>query len=231
MTDEKYKDHEQRQVDNPVVGPSESRRRFAKSGLTASGVLLTLASRPVLGGVTNNLTCQAPSGFASGNLSQHGTPLTCTGRTPGYWGTQPTQWPSPYSCGNCNTTSNSMTHNTMHNATCTDYKSDGTPFHSNVCVTQGLTQLCGVFAGSEFGSKSLMQVIWLNGNGDLQQLGAHIAAALLNAQMGWTAGVLSVSDVINIWNEYSLKGYFEPTAGVQWSAGQIVDYLQSTMTL
>jgi hypothetical protein len=42
--------------------------------------------------------------------------------------------------------------------------------------------------------------------------------------------VLSEADVQNIWNEYCTKGYFEPTAGVQWGPDQIVAYLQTTMT-
>jgi hypothetical protein len=65
-----------------------SRRRFGKSGLAASGVLLTLASRPVLGCEV----CKSPSGFLSGNLSTHGGPAICEGRSPGYWKNQ-TSWP------------------------------------------------------------------------------------------------------------------------------------------
>ncbi|TFH07790.1 MAG: hypothetical protein E4H07_08635, partial [Nitrosomonadales bacterium] len=65
-----------------------SRRRFTKSGLAASGVILTLASRPVLA----NLGCKSPSGFVSGNVSAQGTPLACTGETPDYWGAHPADW-------------------------------------------------------------------------------------------------------------------------------------------
>lgn len=79
-------------------------------------------------------------------------------------------------------------------------------------------------------SKTLMQVLWLQGNGDPYQLGAHIVAALLNAKKGWTP-VLTEANVTNIWNEYVSKGYFEPTAGVKWYAETIVKYLKSTMTL
>ena len=75
-----------------------------------------------------------------------------------------------------------------------------------------------------------MQVIWLQGNGDPYQLGAHIVAALLNARAGYTP-VLTEGAVINIWNEYVAKGYFEPVAGVHWDGPTIVSYLQSTMTV
>jgi len=67
---------------------NESRRRFGKSGLAASGMFVTLVSRPVLGCEV----CKSPSGFLSGNLSTHGAPPVCEGRSPGYWKTH-TSWP------------------------------------------------------------------------------------------------------------------------------------------
>jgi hypothetical protein len=63
---------------------------------------------------------------------------------------------------------------------------------------------------------------------DPAQLGAYIAAALLNARSGRTP-VLTVADVLAIWNEYTATGGYQPSAGVQWTASQIVTYLQSTM--
>jgi hypothetical protein len=64
----------------------ESRRRFTKSGFAVSGVILTLASRPVMGTTTGTpTTCKSPSGFLSGNQSTHGAPPTCLGRSPIYW--------------------------------------------------------------------------------------------------------------------------------------------------
>lgn len=190
-------------------GVDHSRRKFTGAGLGVSAIF-TLASQPVLatGGI-----CKSPSGFASGNLSQHGTSIHCSGRTPGYWGTHPSEWPFPYKPGTCKN---------IVNGTCKEWKSDGTFFHP-------------LFAGSTFKnadntSKTLMQVIWLGGNADPHQLGAHIVAALLNAKKGWTP-VLNEIKVIGIWNEYVSKGYFEPTAGVQWNAAQIVSYLKSTMPL
>ena len=67
---------------------NESRRRFGKSGLAASGIIATLASRPVLGCDV----CKSPSGFLSGNLSTHGSKPICEGRSPGYWKNH-TNWP------------------------------------------------------------------------------------------------------------------------------------------
>lgn len=73
-----------------------------------------------------------------------------------------------------------------------------------------------------------MQMIWLNGKEDPVQLGAHIVAALLNANRALTP-VLTEADVKNIFSEWDQKGYFEPTAGVKWYDTDIVNYLKSTM--
>jgi hypothetical protein len=71
----------------------ESRRRFTMAGVAASGVLLTLASRPVLGTETA-LCCKSPSGWISGNKSTHGPAPVCEGVSPGYWKNH-TTWPIP----------------------------------------------------------------------------------------------------------------------------------------
>jgi len=72
----------------PNRATNESRRRFGKSSIVASGVLATLVSRPVLGCDV----CKSPSGFLSGNLSTPGTPEALPGRSPGYWKNH-TRWP------------------------------------------------------------------------------------------------------------------------------------------
>lgn len=184
----------------------KSRRQFAKTGLAVSGVLLTLSSRSAVGG---NFVCKSPSGFLSGNLSAHGTPVTCSGLSPGYWGTHPVQWPMPYLPGLC-------AKNPCTNAA--DW-SGGTPF-------------CSVFNcagnGTRYARYTLMQVIWLTGNLDPSQLGAYFIAAVLNARRGATP-ILTESQLVNIFNEWDFKGFFEPTAGVKWYAPDIVTYLKSTM--
>lgn len=77
--------------DGPVAPQNNvdgSRRHFTKSSLAVTGVLATLASRPVLG----SQVCKSPSGFLSGNLSTHGAAPICAGRSPGYWKNN-TSWP------------------------------------------------------------------------------------------------------------------------------------------
>ncbi len=202
----------------------ESRRQFGKAGLAVgSAVILTVVSRPVLAGYA----CKSPSGFQSGNVSQHGPGYTCNGRTPGYWQTH-YQWPSPYECGNC--TSGTQQPGNMCNSV-GDWKNDGTKF-KDVFSCNGY----GHYAGYKNNANppyaySLMQVLWMTGQQDSAQLGAHIVAALLNAAMGWTDGVLSVQAVKDIWNEYDATGGYVPTAGATpWTAAEIVDYLESTMS-
>lgn len=207
----------------PAQSVDESRRRFGKSGLAASGVILTLASQPVLG----QFACQSPSGFQSGNVSTHGQPTLCDGLTPGYWQAPNKVW-SGYEKGTCT--------NKRH------------PSSNDPADWTGGTPFCGTFICGSFGAMyqsaclpvknapckpttplSLMQVLLLWGYNDHYQLGAHIVAALLNASAGLTTSVLSVQAVKTMFNEWGAQGYYEPSAGVKWSAEDIVTYLKTTM--
>lgn len=67
-----------------------SRRRVLKAAATAP-VLMTLVSRPVLGG-----QCVCPSGYLSNAASHTGkTPTSCSGLSPTAWASN-TSWPTPY---------------------------------------------------------------------------------------------------------------------------------------
>lgn len=70
---------------------NQSRRHFAKS-IAGSGVILSLASKPVMG---SNYWCTG-SGGMSGNTSSHGRKPSCLACSPGYWKTSPGTWPAPY---------------------------------------------------------------------------------------------------------------------------------------
>lgn len=163
-----------------------SRRRFGKTGLAASGVLATLASGPVLG---YGKVCKSPSGFLSGNLSTHGQPPLCEGRSPGYWKNHG-GWP------------------VANRSTC---------------------KFSSVFTckkGSPYASITMLKLL-SHQNFDKQNLGMHLVAAYLNALKGWTP-FLSIETIKAMFSEWQAGGYFSPTAGVKWDAGQIVDYLQRT---
>jgi hypothetical protein len=214
-------------VPNQTKSVDESRRLFTKSSLVVSGVLLTLASRSALGGGGTVVggVCKSPSGFLSGNASQHGTPCTCSGRTPGYWGTNTDTshtWPTPYKTGSCTNTKFTQQYTSWSNTGTTS----GT-LHRDTTLGFHCT---GYAAG--YYKYSMIQVILLGGKGDPSQLGAHCVASLLNIRKGWIpASVLTEAQVRNMFNEYAAKGYFEPTAGVKWYPADIVTYLKSTMPL
>ena len=67
----------------------------------------------------------------------------------------------------------------------------------------------------------MMQVLWMN-----NEMGGHCVAALLNSALGLTPPLTEIK-VVEIFLEYEMKGYFEPTAGVQWYGQDIIYYLNS----
>ena len=194
-----------------------SRRRLAGASLGVSAIF-TLASRPVLAG-----QCMAPSAACSGNLSHHGTPITCSGKSPGYWKEHPKSWPSGYEAGSCSS---------WNERNKPKYWSGGTLFHPFFAGSQFMADLDGKpFTNNT--SLSMLQVMMLNDGSnpwrltDQDNLGMHIVAAVLNAKAGYTP-VLSETAVINMWKEWASKGYFEPTANVKWNSAQIVAYIKTT---
>lgn len=180
---------------------SEKRRNVLKAGAAATPLAFAVLTRPAR--ATGGL-CQAPSAYGSMHASGPGKQYpTCVGRTPGYWKQQQHfhAWPAPY-----------------------------IPVTTSGLGGQPASSFHGVgFGGSQFGSMSLLEVLGEGGNaGGYVALARHIVAALLNAASGKTP-VLSVVAVSEIWNEYVATGGYEPTAGVNWEAEQIVTYLASTM--
>lgn len=207
---------------NSDVALNTSRRRLTGAGLGMSAIF-TLASRPVLA-----VQCASASATASANLSQHGTPPQCTGRTPGYWKNPQwaSEWPAPYTQGTCDGNNG----NGNGNGGCSNSPDNwvaGTGFHPELYGTKFMVNN---------NSLSMNQVMVMNdstymGLTDKDNLGSHIVAALLNAASGKTDGVLTVAQVKTMWTECQMKGFFEPIAGVKWYPPQVVTYLQSTMTL
>jgi len=197
----------------------QSRRKLTGAALGVSAVF-TLASRPVWAGKQ----CFSASGFQSGNLSRHGTPVTCSGNSPGYWKQHPEAWSvltsvEPGTCASeCNKT---------------ESWTGGTLFHPFFAGDNFMANLDSN-STTDNTSLSMMQVMQMNdgsnpwGLTDTANLGSHIVAALLNARAGYTDDVLDETAVIGMWNEWQINGYFEPTAGVQWGAAQIVTYIIST---
>jgi hypothetical protein len=94
-----------------------SRRRFARVGAGATGVLLTLASQP---GMACDI-CMSASGFQSHSKSMtaasHKVAVTCNGRDPSYW-RQTRSWPR-----GCRTTNTFSQHFSCAGSTRTTYGS------------------------------------------------------------------------------------------------------------
>lgn len=162
-----------------------SRRRLSGLGVSA---ILTLASRPVL--ATN---CVSPSAAASGNMSHHGTPPLCNGRTVSYWaGIAANQYPG------------------------------------------GNPKFKAVFPNgtkSKRTSENLSDVLGESDNGNTTQkpepISQEFAATLLNIRGGFIpASVLTEVQLIGMWNDWVADGIFNPQAGVNWDANQIVNYLR-----
>ncbi|MEQ1742530.1 MAG: hypothetical protein ABL869_08545 [Candidatus Nitrotoga sp.] len=207
----------------PEKSSDKSRRSFAKSGLVASGVLLTLSSRPVLG----ELVCKTPSGFQSGNLSFHGTPITCAGLIPKKWIDPTKNWPSSYAADKTTTTTKVVSSGRKKIGQQTSFSSITSAPLTTTTTIPG-TKFSSVFNCSNEGmylaELTMTQVLT---QGD--PLGAHCVAALLNAASMFTP-VLTEAQVKNIFNEFDSKGYFEPTVGQKWYPGDIVAYLKTTMS-
>jgi hypothetical protein len=184
---------------------SEKRRQLLKGAAAAAPVMMTVASRPVLGAQCT------PSAWVSGNLSDHGHERpSCGGRSPGYWKTRPKRWSGTgYYPGTCEDSS-------YKNNTCTDYKGDGTQF--NAVFAMGNTHYDG---------KTLMQVLWLDGTEDPYQLGAHIVAALLNAATIPDYG-MDVVMVKDIYSQLVTSGVYQPSVGDPMTAQDVVLFIQNT---
>ena len=233
----------------PVAVPkSDSRRKLLRGGIAAAPVLMTVASRPVLGQVA--CTASAITSINMQSSINHNCTIT-SGLSPEKWKELATQWPSPYlatsATGSTSTTTSATTTTTQTSrttsnallqqqlaaaagytsgttstatttATTSGYGATPTPYH---CSTTGL-------GGHVFAGKSMLEVIDLMQSGGLNSLGRYIVAGLLNARSGRTP-MLSETNVRAMWNDLINRGYYEPTAGVRWGAAEIVTYIKTTI--
>lgn len=186
---------------------SQGRRKFLKGAAAATPVMMTVASRPVLGAQCT------PSAWVSGNLSDHGPKRdTCGGRSPGYWKNRFGDWPAGYDPGTCEKRSYSGMGQNPCKAT-----SDATRF--NNVFNQGFNYYDG---------KTLMEVLWLEGNADPHQFGAHIVAMLLNAATFDNYG-MTEQQVKDMYNEIiSSGGIYTPSVGAPMTIPDVVEFIQNT---
>lgn len=175
------------------------RRRFLGASIAASTTITTIASQPALG-----TTCFTPSRSLSKNtsVSQDGKYGECYGVSPGNYKTQ-TDATSPA---------------TRWPA----YPQPTTPFHN--VFTKGPY---GSFLKSDGTSKTMMDVLRLNGTGDPNKVAFHIIGAYLNQLNGYLDKNITAQMILGIWSEYAQNGYYTPFAGIQWNGSAIVTYLQN----
>ena len=178
---------------------ADERRRLLRAAVAAGPVLMTIASKPVLG----QTACLTASATSAGSTAARQASV-CSGLTPSQWKSLATQWPSPYYA----TTQKSASG--AHQATL---------FH---CPTTGLN-------GTTYGDRTMIEVIDVaEGGTGASSLGRYVVAALLNARSGRTP-VLTEAGVRAMWNSTVNLGYYEATAGIRWGAAQCIAYLKTTM--
>jgi len=188
-------------------GACRGRRRFLGAGAAATPFVLTLVSQPALGA-----TCFTPSRSLSRNtsVSQQGQYGECfNAESPGNYKAQQEpgkgayHWPAAVP--------------------------PNTPMHplfyqgGEYLKTQFIKQVNG-----RWESMTLGEALQVNAAG---QVHFHVIGAYLNKMGGNGAeipdSVLTAQDILRIWQEYATKGYYEPMAGIQWYAENIVDYLKT----
>lgn len=240
---------------NASAPRSKTRRRLLQGGLSTGPVLMTVASRPVLG----QTVCLSPSAGLSAPTSGTRTEQVCTGLTPDQWKAIPDQWPSPYLAGaagativksltDVSATSTDLQSTTTVKSTTTQRRqpsgttsttgTSGTtttttqdPTTDPNASTDGTLYHCPItgFGGRVFGHRTMMDVLGMTDGGtNVHTLGRYMVAGLLNACSGRTP-VIGEDGVRDMWNDLVNRGYYEPAAGIRWDAADIVSYLQTTM--
>ena len=158
----------------------ESRRRFALA-VSGSGVILSLASKPVMG---STYSCTA-SGATSGNTSSHGTKVSCLACSPSYWKSSPGTWPTPYypySICQCS----------------------GTKMHEP-------TLFVSVFGSCPYGNQTMMWVLQnAPGSREFHACAALLNAAKA-AAMGVLSSAYTVSEVISMYQHNAPASTFSGT--------------------
>jgi hypothetical protein len=188
-------------IDAALGARGASRRRFARAGAGATGVLLTLTSQP---GMACSI-CRSPSGYQSvmtnptaAVSNRPKNSVTCNGWNPRQWhanlGTwKTTQFKTAFSCAN---------------------KEIGD------ATAEMLLSLCQAPAWNQQSAVTRTQS---------SVLAMWLVAAYLNVQYG-KSSFLKIEILQGIWREFELTKTYTPTAGVTpWKYADIIVYLSGTM--
>jgi hypothetical protein len=208
-----------------------ARRRFAKAGLGGSAILVTLASRPVLGA-----TCMTPSAAGSGNHSQHVNNPTCILKTDsdfisnavGYNpadGSGASLWPSPYK-------PDALFHPFFTAGGSLNYR-DSSSSNSYTLFEVLVGRKWPIVSGNRVVIPANWATTWttLISPTVASPLAQAFVVALLNAAPPNNYYVvlpdMGEPSVKGIEDEYAHNGYYEVTAGQKWYADTILKYLQN----
>lgn len=182
---------------------SASRRRFVKGGAVASPLVLTLLSRPVFG---FEQACMTPSRMISGNHSGFRGPTTCSGTSLAARAEEAgrTQGPKP----------------TWFNNKFSIVFGTGNLYKSTTGNIQD--KLGAVFLDSYAGND--------NHSNSVARFAAHVIAAYLNVleDKGGVADVLTIPQVVHMWNDVIAGGGYCPQTGMCWTATGVIGYLQNS---
>lgn len=235
QNDESAKQQLSQDTADQIKFSGESRRRFATSGLAASGIILTLASRPVLGASV----CLSPSGFISGNTSTHGDLPLCEGRSASFYSasTVDTLLDAKFKAVFPNSSNplyddrllSFMLTTPWPEPSITSVQVQKQQLGAASLLLSGSSRLSsGSSSKKQSSPTSTTSSSLANPPGPTQELLKHLVVAFLNARNGYTP-FLTEATIQSIFNEWQASGgNFSPTAGVSWNTSQIIEYLSLT---
>ena len=211
----------------------ESRRRFATSGLAVSGVILTLAGRPVLGA---DAFCLSPSGFCSGNTSQHGACPPASKSTLKFVTNPDETFLAAFPKSNqSNTSYNSRRLSDMLTIPWPEPQVVNTPVQATKAKLGAASYMIGSNSQAQKG-KGINNVTQptaapvsapTNPPFQTQELLQCLVKALQHARSGATP-YLPEDRVRSMFYEWQDHGTFSPTANVNWNSSEIIYYLKQT---
>lgn len=210
----------------------ESRRKFAMSGLAASGIILTLASRPVLG----DTFCLSPSGFISGNTSQHGACPPASNVTAKFVTNPDETFLAAFPKSNqSNTSYNSRRLSDMLTIPWSEPQLANAPVQATKAKLGAASYMIGSNSQVQKGKgknnitppTSASVSAPTNPPFQTQELLQCLVKALQHARSGATP-YLTEDRIRSMFYEWQDHGTFSPTANVNWNASEIIYYLKQT---
>ena len=185
----------------PLDPHGAARRRFARIGTGAAGVILTLHSQP--GMAAAGKVCTTPSGFTSMTSDSNSPQQSCEeNRSHGYWKKHPDEWKSRAG----------VDHEAL--------------FGNVFRVAGNYETIAGVTLMEIVDPTEAVKAVDHN-NVAMQTVAAWLNARAAN--YAGLPTVLSEQRVMTIWDDFVTQGYYLPGPGATvWTGAQIAEYFEST---